>query len=71
LFGKGLFDRGGDKRGFEDPLIRCFGGTMSFDRFGADSFFGEEFHGRAEEVMKEPPFMFVELVEQRNDLRII
>jgi hypothetical protein len=44
---------------------------MSFDRFGADPFFREELHGRAEEVMKQPPFMFVELVEQGDDLRVI
>ncbi len=44
---------------------------MFFDRFGADPFFREELHGRAEEVMKQPPFMFVELVEQGDDLRVI
>ncbi len=44
---------------------------MSFDRFGADPFFGEEFHRRAEEVMEESPFMFVELVEQGDNLGVI
>ncbi len=44
---------------------------MSFDGFGADPFFREKFHGRAKEVMKQPPFMFVEFVEQGNDLRIV
>ena len=44
---------------------------MSFDGFGADPFFGEEFHRRAEEVMKEPPFMLVEFVEQGDDLRVM
>jgi hypothetical protein len=44
---------------------------MSFDRFGANSLFGEEFHGRAEEVMKEPPFVFIEFIEQGDDLRVI
>ena len=44
---------------------------MSFDRFGADSFFGEQFHRRAEEVMKQPPFVFVEFVEQGDDLGVI
>ena len=43
---------------------------MSFDGFGADPFFGEEFHGGAEEVMEQPPFMFIEFIEQRNDLRV-
>ena len=66
-----MFDRGRDKRGFEDPLIRGFWRTMSFDRFGANPFFGEEFHGRAEEVMEESPFIFVEFVEQGDDLGII
>ena len=44
---------------------------MSFDGFRADSFFGEEFHGRAEEVMKQSPFVFVEFVEQRDHLGVI
>ena len=44
---------------------------MLFDGFGTDPFFGEEFHGRAEEVMEQPPFMFVELVEQGDNLGII
>ncbi len=71
MFSEGFFDRGRDKRGFEGPLIRGFWRTMSFDRFGADPLFGEEFHRRAEEVMKEPPFMFVEFVEQGDNLRVI
>ena len=66
-----MFDRGGDKRGFKDSLIRGFWGTMLFDGFGTDPFFGKEFHGRAEEVMKQPPLMFVELVEQGDDLGVI
>jgi hypothetical protein len=44
---------------------------MSFDRFGADPFFREKFHGRAEEVMKQPPFVFVEFVEQGDYLGVI
>jgi len=44
---------------------------MFFDGFGTDPFFGEEFHGRAEEVMEESPFMFVEFVEEGNDLRVV
>ena len=66
-----MFDGRGDKRGFEDSLVRGFGGGVSFDGFGADPFFGEEFHGRAEEVMKEPPFMFIEFVEEGDHLRVI
>jgi hypothetical protein len=44
---------------------------MCFDCFGADPFFGEEFHGRAEEVMKEPPWGFVEFVEQGDHVGIV
>jgi hypothetical protein len=44
---------------------------MSFDGFGADPFFGEEFHRRAEEVMKQSPFVLIELVKQGDHLRII
>ena len=44
---------------------------MCFDCFGADPFFREELHGRAEEVMKQSPFMFIELVEQGDDLRVL
>jgi hypothetical protein len=66
-----LLNRRGNQRGFEDSLIRGFGGAMSFDGFGADPFFGKEFHGRAEEVMKQPPFMFIELVEQGDHLRVV
>jgi len=42
-----------------------------FDGLGADPFFSEQLHGRAEEVMKEPPGVFVESVEQRNHLGIV
>jgi hypothetical protein len=66
-----LFDRRGDQGGFEDSLIRCFWKTMCFDCFGTDPFFGEEFHGRAEEVMKEPPGVFVESIEQRDHMGIV
>ncbi len=33
-----------------------------FEGFGADSFFGEEFYGGAEEVVEEAPFVGVEVV---------
>ena len=57
--------------GFENSLIRCFRRAMVFDRFGADSFLGEELHRRTEEVMKEPLLVLIEGVEQRDDLRVI
>lgn len=44
---------------------------MVFDGFGADSFFGEEFHGGEEEVMKESPFKGIEVIEERDDFGII
>ena len=49
-------------RGFEDSLVRGFRGVIAFLGFGADSFFGEEFGGGAEEVVKESPFLGVEVV---------
>ena len=48
--------------GLEDSLVRGFGGVVAFYSFGADSFFGEEFKGGAEEVMEESPFLGVEVV---------
>ena len=57
--------------GFENSLIRCFRRAMVLDGFGADSFLGEELHRRAEEVMKEPPLVLIEGVEQRDDIRVI
>jgi len=44
---------------------------MVFDGFGADPFFGEEFHGGKEEVMKESPFMGIEVIEERDDVGIV
>ena len=32
-----------------------FGGVVMFEGFGSSSFLGDEFNGRAEEVVKEPP----------------
>ena len=44
---------------------------MVFEGFRADSFFGEEFHGRAEEVMKEPPLVAIEVIEEGDDAGVI
>lgn len=44
---------------------------MVFDGFRSGSFFGDEFYGRAEEVVKEPLFIAVEVVEEGNDLWLI
>ena len=50
-----------------NSLVGGFGGVVAFNGFGADSFFGDEFHGGAEEVMKESPFLGIEVIEQRDD----
>jgi hypothetical protein len=44
---------------------------MVFDGFRSGSFFGDEFYGRAEEVMKESPFFCVKVIEERDDSRLI
>ena len=44
---------------------------MSFDGLGADPFFSEQLHGRAEEVMKEPPGVFVEFIEQGDQVGVV
>ena len=43
---------------------------MLFDCFRADSFFGDEFYGGAEEVMEEPPFACIEVVEEGHDIGV-
>ena len=44
---------------------------MFFDRLGADPFFSEQLHRRAEEVMKEPPGVFVESIEQGDHVGVV
>jgi len=44
---------------------------MFFDGLGADPFFSEQLHGRAEEVVKEPPGVFVEFIEQRDEVGVV
>ena len=44
---------------------------MVFDGFGADFFFGYQFHGGAEEVMEESPFLALEAIEERDDFWIV
>ena len=43
---------------------------MAFDGFRSDSFFGQEFDGRDEEVVVEPPLTFIKVVHHGNDLGI-
>jgi len=44
---------------------------MAFDGFRADFFFSYEFHGGAEEVMEEPPFLSIEVIEEGDDFLIV
>ena len=62
MIGEREFGLRGDEGRVDDPLVRGFGGVIVFKGFGADSFFGEEFNGGAEEVVKEAPFVAVEVV---------
>ena len=62
MFGEGEFGFRRDARGVDNSLVRGFGGVIAFEGFRADSFFGEEFGGGAEEVVEEAPFMAVEVV---------
>lgn len=71
MFGEGGFDRFLDMRRFDDSLVRGFGRIMVFDGFRADSFFGDEFYGRAEEVVEESPFLGVEVIEERYEVALI
>jgi hypothetical protein len=71
LFREILFYAERDMRRFEDSLVRSFGRVMVLEGFRTDPFFGEEFHGRAEEVMKEPPLVTIEVVEEWDNVRII
>ena len=56
---------------FHGSLIGGFGRVMSFDGFGADPFFGDEFYGRAEEVMEESPFLGIEVVDGGDEIGVI
>ncbi len=71
LFGEKLFDIERDIRGLDDSLIGSFRRVMVFEGFRADPFFGEKFHRGAEEVMKEPPFVVVEVIEEGDNERVI
>ena len=51
MFGEVVFYVERDMGRFEDSLVGSFGKVMVFEGFRADSFFGEELHGGAEEIM--------------------
>ena len=42
-----------------------------FDDFGADPFSGDQFCGRAEEIVEESLFFGIEVVEGRHDVEVI
>jgi hypothetical protein len=71
LFGEVVFNREKDMRREEGSLARGFRKVMMFNGFGADSFLRDEFHGRAEEIMKESPLFGIEVVKKRDDSGII
>lgn len=71
MFEEAIFYWLGDMVRFQDPLIRGFGRIVAFQGFGADAFFINEFYGRQEEVVKEPPCLAVEIVEKRDDLGVV
>ena len=52
-------------------MVRGFGRVVAFVGFGADSFFGEEFDGGAEEVVEESPLLAVQVIEEGDDLGVI
>jgi len=58
-------------RRLADSLVGSFGRVMVFEGFRADPFFGEKFHGRAEEVVQEPPLVAIEVIEERDNVGII
>jgi nicotinamide riboside kinase len=58
-------------RRFHDSLVRGFWRIMVFDGFRSNSFFCDEFYGRAEEVVEESPFVSIEVVEERYDVFLV
>ena len=71
LFGEEVFDRNKDIGRLEDSLVRGFRRVMAFNGFRADPLLRDEFHGRAEEIMKESPLFGIEVIEERNDSGLI
>ena len=62
MFGERKFGLRGDEGRVDNSLVRGFGGVIVFEGFRADSFFGEEFSGGAEEVVEESPLVGIEVV---------
>ena len=57
-----LFCLRGNEFGSKDSLVRGFGRIVAFDNTGANALFGLKFYGGHEEVVKEPPLVFVEVI---------
>ncbi len=66
-----MFDIERDMRRFQDSMVGSFWAIMVFDGFGPGPFFGKEFDRGAKEVMKEPPLLTIEVIEERDHLGII
>jgi hypothetical protein len=71
LFGEVIFSRGEDMGREEGSLVRGFRRVMTFNGFGTNPFLRDELHGRAEEIMKEPPFFGIEVIEERDGPGVI
>ena len=71
MFGESGFDGSKDMGRFEGSLIRGFGRVMVFNGFGPNPLLRDELHGRAEEVMEESPLTGIEVIEERDDSRVI
>jgi hypothetical protein len=54
-----------------NSLVGGFRSIVVFDGLGADSFFCDEFHRGAEEVVEESPFMGIEVIEEGDDVGVV
>ena len=52
-------------------MIRCLWRFVLFDVTGIDPLLFLEFQGRAEIVVKQAPFVAIEVIDNRNEIRII
>ena len=57
-----LFGVRRNKLGVEDSLERCFGRIVAFKDFRANALFRLKLYGRHEKVVKEAPFIFIEVI---------
>jgi hypothetical protein len=57
--------------GSHDSLVRCFGQIVAFEGSIADTFLVNQFNGRQEEIVKEPPFLAVEVIEKWDNLGVV